>query len=177
MDILKTMDEKAFWGAEFLTWLWYLSETSGDGVAVTGQMDVSLWIEDLLVLEGSEAGVTHTVRSGDVAGSAEAAAALYTGKKVRRARFGLTQGELAWSFTLDSHSLDVKSLKIPHVEPEEEDADAPEALVFLRMNMVRRLISILDVLFADFAKLRISPEWEKETAGEISKWIKEKADR
>lgn len=177
MDILKTMDEKAFWGAEFLTWLWFVSENSGDGIPVTGQMDINLWIEDLLILEGSEAGVTHTAKSGDVAASAEAAAALYTGKKVKRARFGLTQGELAWSFTLDSHSLDVKSLKIPHVEPEEEDADAPEALVYLRMSMVRRLLGILDGLFHDFAVLRISPDWDQKTVGEISKWIREKADR
>ena len=39
MDVLKTMEEKAFWGHDFLTWLWFVSEAEG-GVAILNWDDV-----------------------------------------------------------------------------------------------------------------------------------------
>lgn len=178
MDVLKAIEEKAFWGHEFLTWLWFRSETSGDEIKITGFNGVNLWIEEHLVLEGPDSGSReNTLKEGDVASSFEAAAALLVGKKVKRARFGMSQDENQWSFTLDGGTLDFKSVKIPHVEAEEEDADATEAIVFLRMGMVRRMIDVIDALLGDFARIRVSPDWEKSEVPSIKKWIEEKAER
>jgi len=175
MDVLKLMEEKAFWGAEFLTWLWYLSENSGGEIEVEGHGPVALWIEEHLVLEGPDSqSHENIIKSGDVAGSAEAAAALSVGKKVSRARFGLAQGEMQWSFTLDGASFDMRSMKIPKVEAEDEDADDPAAMVFLRMSMVRRCLDIIDALFTRFASYRVSPEWEGATADAMRRWTAEK---
>lgn len=178
MDVLKAIEEKAFWGNEFLTWLWFRSETSGGELKLSGMEGVNLWIEEHLVLEGPDSGSReNTLKEGDVASSFEAAAALLVGKKVKRARFGMSQGEMQWSFTLDGATLDFKSVKIPHVEAEEEDADAPEAIVFLRMGMVRRMLDAIDALLAEFAALRVSPDWERDEVPSIRKWIEEKAER
>lgn len=178
MDVLKAIEEKAFWGHEFLTWLWYLSETSGGEIKISGHAGVNLWIEEHLVLEGPDSGSReNTLKEGDVAASFEAAAALLVGKKVKRARFGMSQEENQWSFTLDGATLDFKSVRIPHVEAEEEDADAPEAIVFLRMGMVRKMLDIIDALLADFAAARVSPDWERVEVPSIRKWIEEKAGK
>ena len=175
MDVLKTMEEKAFWGGEFLTWLWFLSETSGGAIPVENVGDVNLWIEEHLILEGADSCSRENIlKSGDVASSAEAAAALSVGKKVKRARFGMTIGELQWSFTLDGATLDFKGMKIPHVEAEEEDSDAPEALVYLRMGMVRKAVETIDALLGTFARLRVSSDWEHETLPGMALWIREK---
>ena len=178
MDILKTMEEKAFWGYEFLTWLWFLSETSGGEVPVEGHPGVNLWIEEHLALLGPDSGSKENIiKSGDVASSAEAAAALSVGKKVKLARFGMSQGELSWTFVLDGATLDIRGMKIPHVEAEAEDADAPEALVYLRMGMVRRAVDVIESLFATFARLKASAAWEAVTVPEISTWIREKSGK
>lgn len=178
MDILKALEEKAFWGYEFLTWLWFRSETCGEDLGLAGYPGLTVWIEEHLVLEGPDSGSReNTLKEGDVASSFEAAAALLVGKKVKRARFGMREGENTWSFTLDGATLDFKSVKIPHVEAEEEDADAPEAIVFLRMGMVRKCVDAIDALLAEFAKQRVSPDWERATVPEIRKWIEEKAER
>lgn len=178
MDALKAIEEKAFWGSEFLTWLWFLSETGGGTVPVEGQMETNLWIEEHLVLEGPDSlSKENILKSGDVAEAPEAAAALLSGKKVKRARFGMSQGEAQWSFTLEAATLAFKALKIPHVEAEEEDADAPEALVFLRMGMVRRAVDVIDALFRSFSELRVSREWETATVPEMRKWILEKSGK
>lgn len=176
MDVLKTMEEKAFWGHDFLTWLWFLSETTGGEVDLEGFGPVAFWIEEHLVLEGpASTSKQNIIKTGDVANCGEAAAALADGKKVTRARFGMRIDELQWSFTLDAMSLDLKSMKIPPVEAEEEDGDDPEALVLLRMGMVRRCLDALDGLFTRYARLRIGGDWESTTLGEMERWIEEKA--
>ena len=76
MDVLKAMEEKAFWGHEFLTWLWFRSETEGTEMEAKGVGPAALWIEDRLVLESLDSDSReNTLKAGDVAGSAEAAAA------------------------------------------------------------------------------------------------------
>ena len=175
MDVLKTIDEKAFWGREFLTWLWFVSEDTGGEVEVPGVGPVALWIEEHLVLEGPDSQSKENIlKSGDVAGSAEAAAALSVGKKVTRARMGLTMDELQWSFTIDAEGLTLRSLKIPPVDVEEEDADDPEALILIRMGLVRKALDAMDGLFSQFARLRLSSEWQAETVPAIGRWIEEK---
>jgi hypothetical protein len=178
MDILKTIEEKDFWGYEFLTWLWFLSETSEDGEVITTEDGpVSLWIEEHMVLEGFESpSHENIIKSGDVAGSPEAAAALKVGKKATLARFGMSQGELSWTLVLDGKSFDLRSLKIPAVEPEEDDLDDPSTLIFLRMGMVKRCLDILDELYTRYAKERVSGTWEKDTLPLMSKWIITKSE-
>lgn len=176
MDILKAMEEKAFWGYEFLTWLWFLSETGGEEIELPGQEGVRIWIEEHLALEGPDTGSRENIlKSGDVASGPEAGAALSCGKKVKLARFGLAQGEMTWSFTLDGATLDFKGLKIPQVDAEEEDEESPEALIYLRMGLVRRAINIIDELFTRFARLKVSAEWETTVVPEMTKWVQEKA--
>jgi hypothetical protein len=61
------------------------------------------------------------------------------------------------------------------VEPEEEDADDPAAIVLLRMGMVRRMLATIDTWLIEFAQLRISPEWERRVVPAMREWIEEKA--
>jgi len=177
MDILKAMQEKAFWGYDFLTWLWFRSEGEEGEFTIPGGLPVSLWIEESLVLESLESESKENIlKSGDVARSAEAAAALAVGKKATRARFGMARGEAQWSFVLDGQTFDVRTMKIPPVtiEGEEAEEDEKAATILLRMSLVRECLDVVDALFAEFAALRLSGEWEKTTLPAMAAWVAEK---
>jgi hypothetical protein len=176
MDIVKVLEQKAFWGHEFLTWLWFRIETGNGEFEVSSGSVTTLWIEDRLVLESLEGdSKENIIKSGEVASSPEAAAALSAGKKVTQARFGMSRGENTWVFVIDGATFDVKSMKIPAVQSEAEEDDE-EATMLVRMGHVYDCIDAIDRLFAEFAGVRVSESWDAEVAPAMTLWIKEKAE-
>lgn len=174
MDVLKAMEEKAFWGHEFLTWLWFRSETEEGEFVLPGQQPVNLWIEERLVLESLESESKENIlKSGDVARSAEAAAGLAVGKKVTQARFGMARGDVTWTFLLDGATFDVRGMKIPPVTVEGEEAEEDEAAatMLLRLSLMRECLDVLDALYREFVELRLSGTWESVTVPAMGKWI------
>ena len=173
MDVLKTLDEKAFWGHEFLTWVWFRSEQSGGELEVPGLGPVILWIEDRMLLGSLETESKENIlKDGDVSRSAEAAAALSVGKKLEAARFGLIREDREWRFTVRGDTFDLQSVKIPAVQKEEGDDWRVMALV--RLGHVRECVEVLDALFGEFAGLRVSSEWPGEVVPAMTRWIEEK---
>ncbi len=175
MDVIKALEEKAFWGDEFLTWLWYRIET-GNGEFDLGGGDVTnLWIEDRLVLEALEGeSKENIIKSGEVASSPEAAAALAAGKKITQARFGMSRGENTWVFVIDGATFDMKSMKIPAVHAEAEEDD-DEATMLVRMGHIYDCVDTIDRLFAEFTALRVSDEWDSQLVASMALWVREKA--
>jgi hypothetical protein len=173
MDVLKTLDEKAFWGHEFLTWVWFRSEQAGGELEVPGLGAATLWIEDRMVLGSLETESKENIlKDGDVSRSAEAAAALAVGKKLETARFGLIREDREWRFTLKGNTFDLQSVKIPVVQREEGDDWRATALV--RLGHVRECVEVLDALFGEFTRLRMSREWPDEVLPAMTRWIDEK---
>lgn len=173
MDVLKTLAEKAFWGHEFLTWLWFRSEEGGGDLELKEYGPIGLWIEDRMVLGSLDTESKENIlKNGDVSRSAEAAAALAVGKKLEQARFGLVREDREWAFTLRGDTLDLQSVKIPKVLTEE--GDDLHATIMVRLGHMRELTDLLDALFDEFASLRVSPEWEREVAPAVTRWIETK---
>ncbi len=173
MDVLKALAEKAFWGHEFLTWLWYRAEEGGGEIEVPEYGPITLWIEDRMVLGSLETESKENIlKNGDVSRSAEAAAALAVGKKLEQARFGLIREDREWAFTLRGDTLDLQSVKIPKVTTEE--GDDVHATILIRLGHIRELTDLLDGLFGEYVRLRTSPEWERETVPAIGRWIEAK---
>lgn len=173
MDILKALEEKAFWGHEFLTWLWYRSEEGGGDLHLREVGPVALWIEDRLVLGSLDSESKENIlKEGDVSRSAEAAAALSVGKKVLEARFGLIRDDREWSFVVKGDTLDVTGVRMPRVLAEEDDDWHATALV--RLALVRECLDILDALFAEFLELRRSDAWSREALPAMVRWVEAK---
>lgn len=135
-------------GAEFLTWLWFLSETTGEtpdgGHVLVGVGPVLLGAAEEQV----------TLRGGVPTVCAEAKAALLAGKRVLRARVLFEQNGEAWIGTLDS-SLTVRGLKLPEHEAVLDIRSQFEA----RMGLLEQYFNKLESLFIGFAKLRASDSW------------------
>lgn len=173
MDVLKNLEEKAFWGHEFLTWLWFRSEESGGSLEVEGVGPVSLWIEDRMVLGSLETESKQNIlKDGDVSRSGEAAAALKVGKKLQEARFALVREDREYRFVLRGDSFDLLGVQMPRVSSEEGDDWHGTALV--RLGLIRECLSAVDALFEEFARLRVSPAWPREALPALAAWVRGK---
>ncbi len=169
MDVLKALEEKAFWGHEFLTWLWFRIETAGGPIPVEGVGPVTLWIEDLLVLGSPDTRSKRNIlREGEVADSAEAAAALAVGKKVLDVRLGMAVEDREYAFGLRGDTLELHGLRLPPTEP--DGGEGWHGTVAIRVRLVQEVLDAVDGLFREFVALRISDRWPSVLAS-LSEWI------
>jgi hypothetical protein len=158
-------------GREFLTWLFWRTDSAGGKFELPKSGDVHLWVEDrMLFKDGAERPATATLAGGDPARSPEARAALFGGKKLSRVKLGLKRGEREWSFTLDGETLDMGALKIPALLTQEEDE-----VLFERLALLEEAAFVVDELFGEYAKARLSDGWERGDAAKIARWIAEGA--
>ncbi|OPZ05600.1 MAG: hypothetical protein BWZ10_03028 [candidate division BRC1 bacterium ADurb.BinA364] len=170
MGLAEQIEQKAFLGTEFLTWLWHKSELEDGKIALKNEDPVEVQFQDAMTLEAHYGEATIQTLRGETPGaSAEARSALIEGKKAKRAKIHLAQGEMEWTFVLRGDTFDFGSIKVP----------APKGLpieesVSLRLQAVDRLFELVHRLFETFLEIRLQPgEW----AGEIARfrqWIETK---
>jgi hypothetical protein len=181
MDLLELINQKAFLGQEFLTWLWYVSEEE-DAPVLTDGRSVRVSLGDRLVLgptQGAEG--TRVIVKGQEVSLAEARQALRRGKWVEAMRLGLEmEGEEYW-LNLSAAELAVGSLKLPPVAPaedplrpepqggmEQEGPTAAEGLVLERIALIGNALQAVEGLFKVFMERRL----DEEKAGELKQALK-----
>ena len=187
---------KRFLGQEYLAWLWYQSETSngssdshsptmkvsprpinqikGPDSTSMEEFEVSLWIDDRLVLEGQATSGQETVlRGGHPSLSSEAAVALIEGKAVKELRLGLNiKGFGDYSVLLTSADLHPRGVLLPQNSLEDSQNGSPprvsgteeaslnnEVTLVSRLNQTEALTKVLKGLFTRFIEQRISADW------------------
>ena len=152
--------DRSFLGREFLTWLWFRTET-GEGLfepehngTVTVAMDRLIHLECSYDLTG-----TATIRTDVPASSPEARAALRIGKVP--SKMGLLIGTAAeeWTLTLDGPRYTVSGLRVPRAEE-----DDPRANLECRFGQIGELGAVLDRLFGLFLRCRLQNGWSKDFA-------------
>jgi hypothetical protein len=90
MDFVDILKDKAFVGREFLTWLWFRSDTSGGIVQIPGKRTIELHFLDKMVLDLSGSDSPQTVAiTGGQSELREGMAALKEGKKIEEARISI----------------------------------------------------------------------------------------
>ena len=177
---------KSFLGREFLTWIWFIAETSTELLRVTvedQELEVDLWIDDRLILEGTAA-MSHSnlMKGGDPSHSREAAVSLSTGKTVREMKLGLRikdGGE--FSAVLNCEDLNPRSLKLPSpptTDDSEQDGSSGHRERGLtleqRLRATSQFASIIDSLFARFLSVRTDASWDKTMLVAMRGWIKQR---
>jgi hypothetical protein len=170
VNLAERVKQTEFLGREFLTWLWFRSE-SAEGVFDLGEIGtVELWFEGKMTLEadGEERGDKVTCTGGTRL--REARFALTKDKKVTQAAVRLIKGDDEWTFLLDAPWLNISGLKTPKVmQDAKEDADG---LFYERMFLIEQPVAVVNALFAGFIRLRVSQEWEQEELPALSEWIR-----
>ncbi len=170
MSLAERVKQTEFLGREFLTWLWFRSE-SQEGVFDLGDLGtVELWFEGKMTLEtdGEERGDKVTCTGGGTR-LREARFALTKNKKVTQASVRMLKGDDEWSFSLDAAWLNLSGLKTPRVM--QDAREDPDGLFYERMFLIEQPIAVANALFAEFVRLRVSTEWEQEEMPALIDWI------
>ncbi len=176
MDLVDLIAEKRFLGQEFLTWLWFKSDTRGGAVEVPGYGDIQLVFGKHMLLEYGE-GESHQkiICQGLQSELNEARTGLRMGKKLEQARVSLVQGDYEWNLTLKGSMLELRSVKPPKSIDSADESDALAAVegrILEKMGMYEMVARTIDDLFRVFLKLRISlSAWEAEVAT-IQAWVR-----
>jgi len=177
LDIAVAYDRYRFLGYEFLTWLWYLTEKDPDRFQ---KLDPDLAAFDMgnrVVLENmtEDAPQESITIKGDDAGLEEGMLALLKGAVVTEMNMIYKSGDHEWRFNLKGESLNISGLKTPETAPVESEDDMDGA-VLEKVYLYEKVLSLIDALYGDFIRLRISDNWANEAAPKISAWIKTPAN-
>ncbi len=157
-------------GMDFLTWLWFFWESEGGIVRRASGQQLGMMLEGPLTFFREGQGAHEAVlRKGTPLNSREAGTALYCGKKLKRAKLVLAEGEQVWSATIDA-DFGIRGLKTPKGEQVDPAGKFQE-----RMLQIETFWSAFFELFDRFLELRThAPQWE-DTLGRIRVWVKERA--
>ena len=164
------MDEQhskhAVIGREFLTWLYFQSDSRAGRVEASGEL-FELWLDRKVTLEDDSIDPPSCVSfSGDTFTSEDLKTAIRSGKKIREARFRLEKGENTWCFSLRADRLEVAALKIDL--PGAEDIDER---FHGRIIAISALNDFLDTCFGIFLDSVLSKKWKSGGCKEFQTWL------
>lgn len=160
-------------GRDFLTWLWFRSETA-DGAfkAPTGEA-FSLHVEQRVSVQGGEGDTLETaVVSGMLSELREAKLGLASGKKVVKALIRLECDPDVWQLNLKAEDLSIAGLKTPKIETKSDEDDDPDAVVLEKIYLIERALSFLDAAYGEFIRKRVGSDWAEERAA-LTRWLSE----
>ncbi|MEW6378567.1 MAG: hypothetical protein AB1611_03045 [bacterium] len=170
MDMVSLVREKRFLGREFLTWLWFQSDSQMGVFTPENGQPVEIWLDNKITLEtDDQENVERVICHGEHSEMLEAREALSQGKKVTQASFKMCLNDAEWHFTLDDCWLNFRSCKTPKVML--DTREDPDGIFFEKIFLIQEAVRIIEQLFSQFIKIRISPEWMTVHLPAIRDWI------
>lgn len=169
-DIAVAYNRYKFLGNEFLTWLWFMIETDLSSFRQHDPDLVSLTVGNRLVLENRRNNAKETVTiKGDNASMEEGLLAITKGAAVTEIHLSYKTGAQTWEFSLKGESLNISNLKLPETGPVETPEDL-EGVVIEKAYLLEKVIGLVNNLFSQFIKLRVSDTWRNQTVSRIRNW-------
>lgn len=157
-------------GREFLTWLWFKTETQNGRVALAEGRELGVLVEGPLTFlhEGNGAHAA-VLKKGMPENSIEAKTCLLSGKKLKEAKVTFALDEQStWSFGFEADQFLIRGLKLPQGEgPLDAVSRFQERMLFL--EQWREIF--LD-LFDAFVSVRTDKAKWQATVGELREWVK-----
>lgn len=158
-----------FLGEEFLTWLWFRWETDGGEFTLPGGRIVGVALDDYLTFAAPTDDATEqTLRRGLPTRTAEARTALRQGRRLRKARLLLAEGDRQWDAVLDATTLALTGVKLPE-DSEECESDADRTAD--RVANWLALHEILHALYGQFLRERLRPDYRSTGAAAQATWM------
>ena len=163
-------------GQDFLTWLWFRSDTAPGSFADAKGTPFSVSMEQRIVVRGGEGESTETASvSGALSTLREAKLGLLTGKKVVQALVRIEKDDMAWQAVIKAESFSCNSLRTPRVERDADDDD-PDAVFLEKAYLVSLYFDCLDSLYLKFIRARLNPSTWREEVAAVKQWINDSAD-
>ena len=156
-------------GQDFLTWLWYKSDTAPGNFLDKDGNSFSVSMENSIVVQAGQGEfLERTSASGNFSPLRDARLGLETGKKVIKAFIHIEQEGFNAHFTLKAENFSMSSVKTPKVNSDsDEDKDA---MLLEKIANYEQFISLFDSIYETFLNKRFSESWDKEIDG-IRVWM------
>ena len=170
MDMIERLESTGFLGKEFLTWLWFQSDTQSGLIEVAnGSSVLEVWFVDRLTLSGAgQSSSRVAVRSEEPGSSWEARTALRAGKKVSQASVRIVREQREWSATIGGATLALSGVKLPAILTRDADDQMNE-----RFHLLDELDEMVRALFVRFMSLRFDRAgWDVEMK-KMRSWVAE----
>ena len=174
LDISFAYSRYKFLGNEFLTWLWFIVENDSERLKKIEKDLVYLNIGNRIVLENKINDAVETITIlGDDAGLEEGIISLGKGAVVTEINLLYKSGNNEWRFTIKGESMNISNLKIPETAIVESSEEI-EGMVLEKAYLYEKATELIDNLFNEFIKLRVSGKWTESVVPQIRKWIYQK---
>jgi hypothetical protein len=158
------LEDLAFLGREFLTWLLWRVDR-GEGAFA----DFAVSFGSRVRLKGLAGDATEaTLKGGAAAHSSAARAAVGAGRTLRDADLRVVRGDREWRFGLDAETLDLRAVKLPALLTEADDDRLLE-----RLALIDELDGMVKGAFADFLRERTRPAWNRSILPALRDWCVE----
>jgi hypothetical protein len=166
MNLLSKIERTRFLGREFLTWLWFQSDTTEGRVSTEGD-GVEVWFDGKLTMESvGDIREQSVIKSENPIETAEAKEALKSGKTPIEARIRVICGQKQWLTLVKSDQLQFSGMKLPALLVEDE-----EQAIYERLYLMEELEGIIEHLYGRFAENRLDDEKWRSTLADIRHWI------
>lgn len=171
-DLKFLQENRAFLGREFLTWIWFKSESQDHKVHVKNFGPFQILIDSKMTLSSTSGSVRENSLKGNAPSYArEAGAALAAGKMLSEAKFILQNQDLHWSFVLSADDFSLRSVQLPGIVQ-----DSSKSHFSQRIRYSQMLNEILDSLYDEYISIRIAADRFAEECAEMQRWLQTKAD-
>ncbi len=171
LDIAVAYNRYRFLGNEFLTWLWFAIENDMEKIRQCDAELLDLDVGNRMVLENKLAnGKENITIKGDAAGMEEALLALSKGALITDMHLVYKSGSAEWQFAVKGESLSFSGLKLPETGPMEAGEEM-EGIILEKIFLYEKPFRLLDTLYQQFIKLRLSEKWNTQTLPAMKKWI------
>jgi len=171
MDFSLVERENTLLGQDFLTWLWYKTDSDNVLFQLKDSRTFALQMEQKLSVQGGEGETKATATVTSPAGElSEAKTGLSTGKKVHKAQLLFSMDQDNWLVTVSAADFGLSGLKTPKISTKDDDGDDPDAKFLEKLFLIERCLEMFDIVFKEFLKLRMSKAWAEEAA-KVKLWI------
>lgn len=164
-------------GQEFLTWLWFHSDTEMGQFRLNGDTPYTINLEQRVVVTGGEGESLETATvSGSMSPLREARTGLTNGKKVCQAMLRIEREADAWTATVKAETLGLSGLKTPTVEKDDAGENHDDDARFLeKLYLVEACADMFDHAYQEFLKVRLVPDTWADTLKRIRSWMEHEA--
>lgn len=161
--------EGMFLGYEFLTWLWYRTDTGRSVIKLEDERAGNIYLGDRLALSFPLEGGERVVCTTKTHRLDEARTAISKGKKLEEAQWLLQVEDREYSFTIDTSLWTIKSLKPSRSQPTRgEDADT---VFFDRIFFTEEVRLFIGKLYSEFLNLRFTSIWQDDILAAMDQWV------
>lgn len=158
-----------FLGEEFLTWLWFRTETEGGEFDLGGGRVVGISFDDFIAFAPREDDETEqTLRKGLPTRSDEGRTALQNGHRLAKAKLILAMSDLQWSFTFMGATMQLSSIKLPD---DSEDAESQEERSRERAAHFLLVQELMFSVYRQFLELRLDADYLKGPGERQAAWM------